>query len=72
MNEKNEYNKHTYTKRERKREHVVKTNIFYNWAELVYTFQKFNSYSFYKDWLVNELFTKKGKSKYIQNPAKVI
>ena len=51
MDEKNEYNKRIYTtrerEREREREHVVKkkkketeTNIFYNWAELVNTFQK--------------------------------
>ena len=45
MNEKNEYNKHTYTKREREREREresmwsrKKNYIFYNWAELVYTF----------------------------------
>ena len=72
MNEKNEYNKHAYTKRERERErererakeHVVKKKyIFYNWAELVYTFfKKFNSYSFYKDWLINALFMKKTKA----------
>ena len=50
MNEKNEYNKRTYTKRERERERAFgqkkkkkkkrEINIFYNWAELVYTFQK--------------------------------
>ena len=50
MDEKNEYNKRIYTTRERERERAcgqkkkkkkeTETNIFYNWAELVNTFQK--------------------------------
>ena len=70
MNEKNEYNKHTYTKRERdKREREREREsmwsnitIFYNWAALVSTFQKLNSYSFY---YYKSTFHEKAESKLI-------